>query len=100
MRSMETSRFWRALAAVATLIFIAATSWIVIESYSRFKDASAVPVPPDNRGKAYLFFDRPGVPATIDAFVDEYGDGFTSIDYLVNIGPAYPGADLRFFLVL
>ncbi|MDX6280037.1 MAG: hypothetical protein QOH03_1108, partial [Kribbellaceae bacterium] len=76
------------LLLVAILVLLVVSGVRFYRDYAAVSDSGA---PPDDRGSAYLYFDRPGVTATLDVTVRD-----TTVDFDVKVD----GADVGYYLVL
>ena len=86
------------LGIVGTIFLMIALGVATAVSYRKFTAAAAVPTPPDDPGSVFLFFDKPGVLATLQAEIADYGPGSTGLDYRVTVDRRYTGDNVRFYL--
>jgi hypothetical protein len=91
------------------LIAIVVVCLVILREYRNFQDILATPVPPDDPGEVHLFFDRPGVPALIEARITPYESashiffshgGETDFDYQITILPGFTDNKVNFALIM
>ncbi|WBQ03058.1 hypothetical protein [Kribbella sp. CA-293567] len=80
------------LLLVAVLVLLVAGG---VRFYRDYAALSASGAPLDDRGSAYLYFDRPGVTASLEVTVRD-----ATLDFDVQVDRAYAGAEVGYFLVL
>jgi hypothetical protein len=82
------------LALVAAAIFAAG-----VFAYIVFRDISAVPVPPEDPGKIQILFDRPSVPAYLEATITEV-PYVSAMELKISIDDAYSQAEVGFTIMI
>lgn len=90
-------RYGNLIASSIALVLLVAG---IVVSYRYFVDASAYPSPRAEPGTAYLFFDRPGVPALFQSTIRAAEFGETNIQYLIQVDAEYKGTSVGYSLVL
>lgn len=80
------------LLLVATLVLLVVGGVRFYRDYAAVSDSGA---PLDDRGSAYLYFDRPGVTAALDVVVRD-----STLEFGVQVDKSYAGSDVGYFLVL
>jgi hypothetical protein len=80
------------------LLIVAVLVLLVVGGVRFYRDYAAVSdsgAPLDDRGSAYLYFDRPGVTATMEVTVRD-----ATLDFDVQVDKSFVGAEVGYFLVL
>lgn len=80
------------LLLVGILVLLVVGGVRFYRDYAAVSDSAA---PLDDKGSAYLYFDRPGVTATLDVTVRD-----TTLDFDVQLDKSYDGSEVGYFLVL
>lgn len=81
-----------------SLLLVAILVALIVGGVRFYRDYAAVSdsgTPPDDRGSAYLYFDQPGVAATLEVTARD-----TSLEFELQVDKSYPGADVGYHLVL
>lgn len=76
----------------AVLIGLAVGGVLVYRDYA---EVSEPPQPLNDKGSVFLYFDRPGLPATVDVVVRD-----SVLELQVEVDKSVTAADVRYFLVL
>jgi len=89
-----------AAAAIALHLFLIVLLIIgIVKAYQVFVEVAAVPAPREDPGEVYLYFDRPGVAAYLEARISDLDYRGTDLEYSVEVD-ATVERPVRYFLVL